>query len=184
MSGFTIELIKPGENIMLEPGQQAPEFTSINQDEKPVSLSDFKGRNLVLYFYPRDDTPGCTTEGIDFSGLTGEFEQANTIVIGVSKDSAIKHQKFIKKRDLKIDLLADIEGEICEAYGTWGEKQFMGKHFMGIVRSTFIIDISGKLAEVQYKVRVKGHAQAILERVREINQNARYSSGHTIQYLT
>jgi thioredoxin-dependent peroxiredoxin len=154
---------------MLELGQQAPEFTSINQNENTVSLSDFKGRNIVLYFYPRDDTPGCTTEGIEFSGLIKEFSEANTVVIGVSKDTALKHQKFIKKRDLKIDLLADTEGEVCEAYSIWGEKQFMGKRFMGIIRSTFIIDTTGKLVDAFYKVRVKGHAQAMLERVRRIS---------------
>ncbi len=151
---------------MLEINQTAPEFNAVNQDGKTVSLSDYRGKNnVVLYFYPKDDTPGCTTEANEFTALIDDFASADTVVLGVSKDSCEKHQKFISKHDLKVELLADTEGELCELYHTWGEKQFMGKQFMGILRSTFVIDKQGKLVEVNYKVRAKGHAQAILELV-------------------
>ena len=155
---------------MLEINQTAPEFNAVNQDGKTVSLSDYRGKNnVVLYFYPKDDTPGCTTEANEFTALIDDFASADTVVLGVSKDSCEKHQKFISKHDLKVELLADTEGELCELYHTWGEKQFMGKQFMGILRSTFVIDKQGKLVEVNYKVRAKGHAQAILELVQGLD---------------
>ena len=154
---------------MPELNQPAPDFTSVNQNEEEVTLSQFRGkRNVVLYFYPRDDTPGCTTEAIDFTNLLGEFAAADTVVLGVSKDTVEKHQKFIKKRALKVDLIADTSGEICEKYGVWAEKQFMGKRFMGIVRSTFVIDKPGNLVEQVLKVRVKNHAQHMLDFVRTL----------------
>ena len=152
---------------MLEKNQTAPDFTSVNQDDQSVSLSQFKGKqNVVLYFYPKDDTPGCTIEANEFSALVEEFTGADTVVIGVSKDSCEKHRKFIGKYDLKIDLLADTSGEICEKYHTWGQQKFMGKEYMGITRSTFVIDKSGMLIEALYKVKAKGHAEQMLELVR------------------
>jgi peroxiredoxin len=152
---------------MLEKNQTAPDFTSVNQDDLSVSLSQFKGKqNVVLYFYPKDDTPGCTIEANEFSALVEEFTGADTVVIGVSKDSCEKHRKFIGKYDLKIDLLADTSGEICEKYHTWGQQKFMGKEYMGITRSTFVIDKSGMLIEALYKVKAKGHAEQMLELVR------------------
>ena len=154
---------------MLEQNQIAPDFTSVNQAGENVSLAQFNGsKNVVLYFYPKDDTPGCTIEANEFSAVIDKFAAADTVVLGVSKDSCEKHQKFIKKRDLKVDLLADTNGELCELYGTWGERKFMGKTYMGIGRSTFVIDKQGKLAEVNYKVKAKGHAQAILELVQSL----------------
>ena len=151
---------------MLEKNQIAPDFTSVNQAGEQISLAQFNGsKNVVLYFYPKDDTPGCTTEATEFSAMIDKFAAADTVVLGVSKDSCEKHQKFIKKRDLKVDLLADTNGELCELYGTWGERKFMGRTYMGIGRSTFVIDKQGKLVEVNYKVKAKGHAQEILELV-------------------
>lgn len=151
---------------MLEQNQLAPDFTSIDQNGDDVSLAQFRGsKNVVLYFYPKDDTPGCTVEANEFTGLIDQFAAADTVVLGVSKDSCEKHQKFINKHDLKVELLADTGGELCELYGTWGERKFMGRTYMGIGRSTFVIDKQGKLAHVDYKVKAKGHAQAMLELV-------------------
>lgn len=155
---------------MLEINQPAPDFSATNQDDKSIRLSQFRGKqNVVLYFYPKDDTPGCTTEANEFTALVSAFADADTVILGVSRDSCEKHRKFIAKHDLKIDLLADTEGELCEKYATWGERQFMGKRYMGIARSTFVIDKTGTLVEVSYKVRAKGHAQQMLERVRELD---------------
>ena len=151
---------------MLEPNQPAPDFTSVNQDGENISLSQYRGKkNVVLYFYPKDDTPGCTIEANEFTALIEEFDAADTVVLGVSKDTCEKHQKFIDKHNLKVELLADTGGELCELYGTWGERKFMGKTYMGIGRSTFVIDKQGTLSEVNYKVKAKGHAQLILELV-------------------
>jgi peroxiredoxin Q/BCP len=155
---------------MLEINQTAPEFTVTNQGEQNVNLSDFRGKqNVVLYFYPKDDTPGCTIEANEFTALIKEFAEADTVVLGVSKDNCEKHRKFIDKYDLKVELLADTSGEICEKYDTWGEQQFMGKKYMGIARSTFVIDKTGMLVEVLYKVKAKGHAQQMLEFVRGLD---------------
>lgn len=149
---------------MLEINQTAPDFTTTNQDDETVSLSQFKGKkHVVLYFYPKDDTPGCTVEANEFTALISEFAAADAVVLGVSKDSCEKHRKFITKHDLKVNLLADTSGEVCEKYGIWGERQFMGKKYMGIARSTFVIDKKGVLVEVNYKVKAKGHAQQILD---------------------
>ena len=152
---------------MLEVNQAAPEFSAVNQDGDTVTLSQFSGKqNVVLYFYPKDDTPGCTVEANEFTALIDDFAAADTVVLGVSKDTCAKHQKFISKHGLKVELLADTEGELCELYGVWGLRKFMGREYMGIGRSTFVIDKKGKLVEVNYKVKAKGHAQAILEIVR------------------
>ncbi len=149
---------------MLEVNNMAPGFVSVIQDNESISLVNYRGKkNVVLYFYPKDDTPGCTTEAIEFSGLINEFSKADTVVLGVSKDSGVKHQKFIKKHQLRVELLADTEGAVCELYETWALKKFMGRKFMGILRSTFVIDKQGKLTHVDYKVKAKGHAQAILD---------------------
>ena len=155
---------------MLEVNQQAPEFSAVNQDGETVTLKQFRGKkNVVLYFYPKDDTPGCTVEANEFTALIDEFAAADTVVLGVSKDTCAKHQKFISKHGLKVELLADTEGELCELYGTWGLRKFMGREYMGIGRSTFVIDKKGKLVEVNYKVKAKGHAEAILEIVKELD---------------
>ena len=155
---------------MLEINQTAPDFTTTNQNDETVSLNQFKGKqHVVLYFYPKDDTPGCTVEANEFTALGAEFAAAGAVVLGVSKDSCEKHRKFITKHDLKVDLLADTSGEVCEKYGTWGERQFMGKKYMGIGRSTFVIDKNGILVEVNYKVKAKGHAQLMLDLVRALD---------------
>ncbi len=152
---------------MLEAGQSAPEFTSVNQDGDPVGLAQFRGKqNVVLYFYPKDDTPGCTVEANEFTALLDDFAAAGTVVLGVSKDSCEKHRKFIAKHGLRVELLADTDGALCEAYGTWGKRKFMGREYLGIGRSTFVIDKQGKLVHVDYRVKAKGHAAAILEIVR------------------
>ncbi|MGD8350684.1 MAG: thioredoxin-dependent thiol peroxidase [Gammaproteobacteria bacterium] len=154
---------------MLEVNQDAPDFTAVNQDGDNVSLAQFAGdKNVVLYFYPKDDTPGCTTEANEFTGLIDEFAAADTVVLGVSKDSCEKHRKFISKHGLKVELLSDEDGSLCELYGTWGLRKFMGREYMGIGRSTFVIDKQGKLVHVDYKVKAKGHAEAILEIVQDL----------------
>ena len=155
---------------MLEQKQPAPDFTAVNQAGENISLAQYRGnKNVVLYFYPKDDTPGCTIEANEFTALIDEFGAADTVVLGVSKDSCEKHQKFINKHNLKVELLADTDGELCELYGTWGERQFMGRKYMGIGRSTFVIDRQGNLVEVNYKVKAKGHAAAILELVQDLD---------------
>lgn len=154
---------------MLEKHQQAPLFSSKNQYNEPVSLSDYLGKkNVVLYFYPKDDTPGCTIEANQFTQLAGEFAKADTVVIGVSKDSCASHVGFIKKFDLKVDLLADVDGELCESYGVWQEREKNGVKSMAILRSTFIIDKQGVLVDVAYGVAPDGHAQDVLEKVKSL----------------
>lgn len=155
---------------MLEINQPAPGFCSVNQDNETVSLSDFRGRNnVVLYFYPKDDTPGCTIEANQFTALASEFASADTVVLGVSKDNCESHQAFIDKFGLKVDLLADTTGELCDAYGVWQEKEKNGVKKMGIVRSTFIIDKEGMLVDLIYGVDADGHAQDVLEKVRRLS---------------
>ncbi len=150
---------------MLEVGVNAPEFCLPNQDEEEICLRDIKGRWIVLYFYPKDNTPGCTTEACDFTAALPNFEDLNAIVLGVSPDSAEKHRKFIEKKELKITLLADEDKSLCNAFGVWQLKKFMGKEYMGVVRSTFIIAPDGKVAAVWTKVRVKGHVDAVKEKL-------------------
>jgi len=154
---------------MLEKNQQAPLFRSINQNNQMVILSDYAGKkNIVLYFYPKDDTPGCTIEANDFTRLAEEFSKYDTVVIGVSKDSCESHVDFIKKFGLKVDLLADTNGELCESYGVWREREKNGVKSMAILRSTFIIDKQGKLADVAYGVNHEGHAEEVLEKVKSL----------------
>jgi len=152
---------------MLENHQQAPLFSSKNQYNESVDLSDYAGKkNVVLYFYPKDDTPGCTIEANEFTQLAEEFAKADTVVIGVSKDSCASHSEFIKKFDLKVDLLADVDGVLCESYGVWREREKNGVKSMAIFRSTFIIDKQGVLVDVAYGVTPDGHAQDVLEKVK------------------
>ena len=154
---------------MLEKNQQAPLFSSKNQLNQLVNLSDYAGKkNIVLYFYPKDDTPGCTIEANDFTRLAEEFSKYDTVVIGVSKDSCESHVDFINKYGLKVDLLADTSGELCENYGVWREREKNGVKSMAILRSTFIIDKQGKLVDVAYGVTHEGHAQEVLEKVKNI----------------
>ena len=151
---------------MLNKNQTAPAFSVPNQYGDIISLSDYKGsKNVVLYFYPKDDTSGCTIEANQFSELASEFAKVDTVVLGVSKDSCESHMAFIDKFGLKVDLLADTNGELCDAYAVWQEKEKNGVKKMGIVRSTFVIDKAGILTEVIYGVTPDGHAQAMLDLV-------------------
>jgi len=157
---------------MLEQSQNAHSFSVPNQHNETVSLSDFQGnKNVVLYFYPKDDTPGCTIEANQFTELASAFAEADTVVIGVSKDSCESHQAFIDKFGLKVDLLSDTTGELCEAYGVWQEKEKNGVKKMGIVRSTFLINKEGVLEEALYGVTADGHAQEILDKVKQLQEN-------------
>ncbi|NOQ89702.1 MAG: redoxin domain-containing protein [Gammaproteobacteria bacterium] len=154
---------------MLEKNQTAPAFKTINQHNNIISLSDYNGsKNVVLYFYPKDDTPGCTIEANQFTELADEFAKVDTVVLGVSKDSCESHQAFIDKFELKVDLLVDTAGELCDAYGVWQEKEKNGVKKMGIVRSTFIINKDSELVDVIYGVTADGHALEMLEKVKSI----------------
>lgn len=154
---------------MLKINQMAPDFNVPNQENKNVALSSFKGeKNIVLYFYPKDDTTGCTIEANQFTALSQEFEKADTVVIGVSKDNCESHQAFIEKYSLSVILLADVDGQMCESYGVWQEKEKNGVKKMGIVRSTFIIDKNGVLVDVEYGVTADGHAALVLDKVRNL----------------
>jgi peroxiredoxin Q/BCP len=154
---------------MLTVNQTAPVFHSPNQDSQMVSLGDYKGKqNVILYFYPKDDTPGCTIEANQFTELADEFAKHDTAVIGVSKDSCDSHQSFISKYGLRIPLLADTSGELCEAYGVWQEKEKAGVKKYGIVRSTFLIDKDGVLKDVIYGVNADGHAREMLDKVKQL----------------
>jgi thioredoxin-dependent peroxiredoxin len=157
------------ETDMLKMNQIAPEFSSPNQRNQFVSLSSFKGKkHVVLYFYPKDDTPGCTIEANQFTALASAFAALDAVVIGVSKDNCASHQAFIDKYGLKLDLLADTTGELCERYGVWQEKEKNGEKKKGIVRSTFLIDKAGILQHAQYGVSAEGHAQDMLDKVRQL----------------
>ncbi len=143
-------------------GDAAPEFNLPRDGGGRVSLADLKGQMVVLYFYPRDDTSGCTKEAIAFTEALEAFKAAGAVILGVSKDSVAKHEKFIAKHDLSVTLLADEDGAVCEAYGVWVEKSMYGKKYMGIERATFLIDQEGALKQIWRKVKVPGHADAVL----------------------
>ncbi|MEA1953448.1 MAG: thioredoxin-dependent thiol peroxidase [Campylobacterota bacterium] len=155
---------------MLEVGMNAAEFCLANQDEEEICLRDIKGAWIVLYFYPKDNTPGCTTQACGFTQALPNFEALNAMILGVSPDSPKKHRNFIEKKDLKITLLADEEKELCNSFGVWQLKKFMGKEYMGVVRSTFIIDPDGNIAAVWSKVRVKGHVEAVELKLKELQE--------------
>ncbi len=144
-------------------GDPAPAFTLPRDGGDTVSLADLKGKNVVLYFYPKDDTPGCTKEAIAFTGQVQDFADANTVIYGISKDTVKKHEKFITKHDLGVGLLSDEAGSMCEDYGVWVEKSMYGKTYMGIERATYLIDKDGKIAQIWRKVKVPGHSDAVLE---------------------
>jgi peroxiredoxin Q/BCP len=153
--------------MRIEAGSPAPAFT-LDTPEGPVSLSDFAGRKLVLYFYPKDDTSGCTTEALQFTTLADDFRAAGATVLGVSKDSVASHAKFAAKHKLNVKLGADPDGGTVEAYGAWVEKSMYGRKYMGIDRSTFLIGPDGRVAEVWRKVKVPGHADAVLKAARAL----------------
>lgn len=153
---------------MVNEGDKAPDVTLTGADGQPVRIADFKGNKLVLYFYPKDDTSGCTREAQDFTALAEEFERHGTWVVGVSKDSPASHAKFAGKYDLKVRLLTDADGSACEAFGTWVEKSMYGRKYMGIDRATFLIDRDGVVKGVWRKVKVPGHAEQVLKRAAEL----------------
>jgi len=153
--------------MSIEIGQKAPDFTLENQDGEQRSLTDFKGKNIVLYFYPKDMTPGCTTEACDFRDHHDTFQDTNTVIVGVSPDPIEKHQKFIDKHGLPFELLADVDHQMAEAYDVWKLKKMFGKEFYGMERSTFIIDKEGAVQKEYRKVKVKGHVEEALEYIQE-----------------
>lgn len=153
--------------MTLEVGKQAPDFTLENQTAEKISLSDFKGKNIVLYFYPRDMTPGCTTQACDFRDNYAAFADLNTVVLGISPDPIESHEKFINKHDLPFNLLADTENVVAKLYDVWKLKKMFGKEFLGIERSTFIIDAQGILQKEYRKVKVTNHIAETLAFVKE-----------------
>ena len=146
----------------LQDGIKAPSFSAVSDSEEKISLKDFEGKKVVLYCYPNDDPPGCTQDACDFRYSLNRIKRKEAVVLGVSKDDVSSHQKFKKKFGLTFPLLSDIDGEICEKYGVWKEKSMYGKKYMGIERSTFIIDEKGKIKKAYYKVKVPGHVDQII----------------------
>lgn len=152
---------------MIKEGDQAIDFTLEATNGETVTLSDFKGKNVVLFFYPKDQTPGCTREACDFRDAYQEFSDLNTVILGISKDSIASHQKFVEKQNLPFLLLSDPEGEVCEKYGVIKDKNMFGRKYKGIERSTFVIDKDGKIAKAYRKVKVADHVQEVLQFVKE-----------------
>ncbi|MBN9244096.1 MAG: peroxiredoxin [Mesorhizobium sp.] len=152
----------------LDVGDKAPDFDLPRDGGGSLRLSDLLGKPVVLYFYPQDDTTSCTSEAIGFSGLRPAFEHAGAAIVGLSPDSTKKHDKFKAKHGLSVDLVADEERKTIEAYGLWVEKQMYGRRYMGVERATFLIGADGRIARIWRKVRVKGHAQAVLEAVQAL----------------
>ena len=148
---------------MVNVGKKAPAFSGLTDGGGKVALKDLKGKKVVLYFYPKDMTPGCANEAEGFRDAIKKFEKANAVVIGVSKDSVKSHDNFKAKHDLPFALISDEDGKICEAYGVWQMKKNYGREYMGVVRSTFLIDEVGQISEAWFNVRVKGHVDKVLE---------------------
>jgi peroxiredoxin Q/BCP len=149
--------------MTLEIGQKAPAFEGKNQNGENIKLADYKGKKLILFFYPKDNTPGCTAEACNLRDNYEALRTKGFELLGVSPDNELKHQNFITKQNLPMDLLADTEKEILEAYGVWGEKKMYGKSYMGVMRTTFIIDENGLIEKIFPKVKTKAHAEQILE---------------------
>ena len=149
---------------------KAPIFKSISTSKNNFDLKNFSGKYIVLYFYPKDDTPGCTIETNDFNKLLPQFKKINCEIFGISKDSLNSHKKFKKKYGIKFDLLSDENKEIIKRYKVWGKKQFMGREFMGLIRSTFLIDKKGKIIKIWKNVKVKDHAKEVLETLKDLNK--------------
>ncbi len=154
-----------------QPGQPAPDFSTTDENNHPITLNDFTGKWVILYFYPKDDTPGCTTEAKDFTDLSSDFHQLGAKILGVSPDSGKTHCKFINKHNLSITLLSDPEHILTEAYGAWRLKKFMGKEYMGVARSTFLISPAQTISYTWPNVKAKGHAQAVLKKLQELTTN-------------
>lgn len=152
----------------LKPGDPAPPFDMPTAGGGRVSLASLEGKRVVLYFYPKDDTPGCTREALNFTEKAKAFATAKTAVIGVSRDSVAKHDKFAAKHGLQVQLASDEDGTVCERYGVWVEKSLYGRTYMGVERATFLIDEKGRIARVWRKVRVQGHVEEVLKEVRAV----------------
>ena len=148
--------------MTLKIGDPAPDFTLPDQDGQPVRLSDLRGRQVIVYFYPKDDTPGCTTEAQAFTALADDFAKAGAVVVGVSRDTAAKHGKFRRKYGLDVLLGSDEDGSVTQAYGVWVEKSLYGRQYMGVERATFLIGPDGAIRQIWRKVKVAGHAEAVL----------------------
>jgi peroxiredoxin Q/BCP len=144
------------------------DFSADATGDQKIRLKDLRGKNVVIYFYPKDSTPGCTTEGRDFSALHGKFKRANTVIFGVSRDSIASHEKFKEKQGFPFDLLSDPDEKVCKKFDVIQEKTLYGRKFMGVVRSTFLIDADGKLRREWRNVKVKGHAEEVLEAVKAL----------------
>ena len=158
---------------MVNEGEEAPDFTLLADDGRKVSLKDYRGKKVVLYFYPKDGTPGCTREAIEFRDIAKEFEKEDAIILGVSKDSVKSHQKFKRKHDLPFALLSDPEGKVLDLYGVWKKKSLYGRTFMGTERTTFLIDENGIVSKAYRKVKAKGHAQVCLLDLKGNTETAR-----------
>ncbi len=153
---------------MLKAGTKAPNFTLPDQNGHPVSLEQFKGKWIVLYFYPKDMTPGCTTEACNFQEALPDFQKIDAVVLGVSKDSVERHKKFAQKHSLQFPLLSDAESNVCETYGVWQKKKLYGREYMGINRSTYLIDPQGIIVKVYPKVKVKAHHNEVMEDLKKL----------------
>jgi peroxiredoxin Q/BCP len=154
--------------MMLNEGDVVPDVRLVALDGQQIGPADFRGQKLVLYFYPKDDTTGCTQEAKDFTALAGEFEKAGTWVLGISRDGPDTHRKFIDKHGLTIALASDMDGSACQAFGVWVEKKNYGRTYMGVERSTFLVDRDGRIDRIWRKVRVADHAQTVLAAAREL----------------
>ena len=154
----------------LKIGEEAPDFELLDSNNEKLSLKGFRNKWIVLYFYPKDDTPGCTLEAIDFTKISDDFRKLNAVIIGVSADSVKSHCSFMEKHKLKINLLSDEEKKAIEAYGVWGMKTFMGRSFYGIRRSTFLINPNGKISRAWYDAKAKEHADEVLRTLKEIKK--------------
>ena len=166
-------IIKTVKNMaILGEGQDAPDFCLPAVDDNEVCLSKLKGKWVVLYFYPKDNTKGCTMEALEFTAAEDEFNQNGAIILGVSPDDIKSHVKFKEKHDLGLNLLSDIEKDVLEKYGVWQKKKMYGKEYMGVVRSTFLIDPDGKIRHIWRKVKVKGHVDKVMQKLKELRSNA------------
>jgi peroxiredoxin Q/BCP len=153
---------------MLTPGSDAPDFTLPGDHDGDIRLSDLRGGPVIVYFYPKDNTPGCTTQAIDFSAAEAEFAALGAKVLGISKDSLKKHANFRAKHELTVTLLSDEDSDVCERYGVWKEKKMYGKTFLGIERTTVLVDADGKIARVWPKVKVSGHVAEVLAAAKDL----------------
>lgn len=154
--------------IELKVGDAAPSFCLPDKDNKEVCLKDFKGKYTIVYFYPKDNTPGCTTEAIGFTGILPALQKLNAEVIGISPDSPESHAKFIEKKNLKVTLLSDLDKEVLKSYGKWGKKKFRGKEYIGVTRSTFLVSPKGEIVHIWPTVSVKGHPEEVKKILEEL----------------